>query len=182
MSEKNAATTLNRRRSVLGVSLAALLLTACENVAVHNVGVYTAASGTKLEAKQVVSLIYKQESLDGLAELAYSGGDLSRSIKRSYKRYPELKPYFEQGAIGNTASGFVAVRDNAQKDALKQLLRDENNDRAYIYTQTSVAVGHGSDTLSTWEKYASFAFGKEWIEQAPSGWWSQDAKGNWTSR
>ena len=181
---KNAVASfgLSKRRSFIGIGLAALLLTACENVAVHNVGVHTAASGTKLEARQVVSLIYKQESLDGLAELAYSGGDLSRAIKRSYQRFPELKPHFEQGVIGNTVSGFVAARDSAQQDALKQLLRDENTDRAYIYTQTSVAVGHGNDTLSLWEKYASFAFGKEWIAQAPAGWWAQDEKGNWTAR
>jgi hypothetical protein len=169
-------------RSLLAAGLAALLLSACENAPVHNVGIYTAASGTKVEAQQVVSLIYKQESLDGISQLAYSGGDLSRAIKRSYNRFPELRPHFEQGTIGNTASGFVALRDSAQKDVLKQLLRAENTDRAYIYTQTSVAVGQGNDMISTWEKYASFAFGQEWIAQAPAGWWAQDQKGNWTSR
>ena len=181
---KNVVTSFGfcKWRIFLGAGLAALLLTACENVQVHNVGVYTAASGTKVEAQQVVSLIYKQESITGISQLAYSGGDLSRAIKRSYNRFPELKPYFEQGTIGNTASGFVAVRDSTQKDVLKQLLRDENTDRAYIYTQTSVAVGQGNDMISTWERYASFAFGKEWIEQAPAGWWAQDQKGNWTSR
>lgn len=182
MSKKNAATTLTGRRNILGTTLAVLLLAACESIAVHHVGIYTAASGTKLEARQVVSLIYQQAPLDEFGQLAYSGGDLSRAIKRSYLRFPELKPHFEQGVIGNTASGFVAVRDSAQPDTLKQLLRDENTDRAYIYTQTSVAVGHGNDTLSLWEKYASFAFGKEWITQAPAGWWAQDEKGNWTSR
>ena len=43
--------------------------------------------------------------------------------------------------------GIVAVRDNTQKDVLKQLLRAENTDRAYIYTQTSVAVGQGMTTF-----------------------------------
>ena len=120
-----------------------LLLTACSSVENVNINVQIAATGTKIEAKQVVALVYGQLPDAEIDKLLYAGGDLTRVIKRLRDRYPQLKPRLDEGSIGNTASGFVALRDPAPEESLRDLLRDENRDRAFLYNQASAAVGHG---------------------------------------
>ena len=170
------------RRRLLGASAAALLLVACNSVETHTVNIQIAATGTKIEAKQVVALVYAQAPDAEIDKLLYSGGDLTRAIKRLRNRYPQLKPWLDQGAIGNTASGFVALRDTARREQLHDLLRDENRDRAFLHNQASAVVGHGGDDLNSWLPYASSSFGKEWTEQGQPGWWWLDEERQWRSR
>ncbi len=159
-----------------------LLLTACSSVENVNINVQIAATGTKIEAKQVVALVYGQLPDAEIDKLLYAGGDLTRVIKRLRDRYPQLKPKLDDGSIGNTASGFVALHDPAQEEMRRDLLRDENRDRAFLYNQASAAVGHGGDTLNAWLPYASHSFGKEWIAQGLPGWWSMNDQGQWVQK
>lgn len=167
------------RRRLLSLLTGTLFLAACNGTENININVQIAATGTQIEAKQVVTLVYSQLPDAEIDKLLYAGGDLTRVIKRLRDRYPQLKPRLDEGAIGNTASGFVALHDTAQQDALRELLRDENRDRAFLYNQASAAVGHGGDTLSAWLPYASYSFGKEWIEQGQAGWWSLNEQQQW---
>jgi GTPase involved in cell partitioning and DNA repair len=105
-----------KRRHLLGMIAGTLLFTACSNT--ENFSIHIAATGTKIEARQVVALVYAQSPDTEINQLLYSGGDLNRVIKQLRDRYPQLKPWLDQGAIGNTASGFMALRDTAQEASL----------------------------------------------------------------
>lgn len=165
------------RRRLLGVVAGTLLLTACSNT--ENFSIHIAATGTKIEARQVVALVYAQSPDTEINRLLYSGGELSRVIKRLRDRHPQLKPWLDQGAIGNTANGYLALRDTTQEKSLHDLLRDENEDRRFLYNLASDAVGHGGDAQTGWLPYASYAFGKEWIVQGQPGWWSMNDQKQW---
>lgn len=171
------ATTANTtRRRLLAGAVGALLLAACGGPESY---VHIAAYGTKIEAKQVVALVYAQSPDAEIDKVLYSGGELTRVIKRLRDRYPQLKPWLDQGAIGNTAGGFVALREDVPGAPLHDLLRDENRDRTFLYKEASAAVGHGTDNLSTWLPYASTTFGKEWTAQGQPGWWSLNDRQQW---
>lgn len=176
-------TAANRiRRRLLGMSAASLLLAACNSIEPHTFNIQIAASGTQIEAKQVVALIYAQAPDSEIDKLLYSGGELTRAIKRLRDRYPQLKPLLDQGVAGNSASGFVALRDPAKGGQSRDLVWDENRDRAFLYNQASVAVGHGEDDLNSWLPYASYSFGKEWIGQGLPGWWQMDEQRRWEQK
>ena len=179
MARRATTSTNTTRRRLLGLSASTLLLAACNSVEPHVFHIQTAAAGTQIEARQVVALVYAQAPDAEIDRLLYSGGDLSRAIKRLRDRFPQLKPWVDQGAIGNTASGFIALHDPALRQQLRGLLGDENRDRAFLHNQASAVVGHGGDDLNSWLPYASSSFGAEWIKQGQPGWWCLDEQGQW---
>lgn len=170
------------RRRLLILAAAACSAAACNGVEPHTLDIQTAAAGTQIEAKQVVALVYAQAPDTEIDKLLYSGGDLTRTIERLRDRYPRLKPWLDEGAIGNTASGFVALREPARQEQLRNLLWDENRDRALLHNRASVAVGHGNDDLNSWLPYASTSFASEWIAQGKAGWWWLDEQGRWQQK
>ena len=178
MKKRIAIDTSVARRRLFCLGSAALLA-ACASLDGHTFQFQSAATGTRIEARQVVALVYAQAPDTEIDQLLYSGGDLSRAVKRLRDRYPQLKPLLDRGAIGNTASGFVALHDLTQREQLRAILWDENRDRAFLYNQASVAVGHGGDDLNSWLPYASYTFGKEWTEQGRAGWWAMDEERAW---
>lgn len=154
------------------IGLAALTLIACSNLDTHAVNIQTGAGGTQVEAKQVVALIYAQAPAAEMDKLLYRGGDLTRAVMRLYERFPRLKPWLDQGVIGNSSSGFLAIRDASVDASVRALVGEENRDRAFLHTQTSVAVGHDNQDINLWLPYASYTFGAQWIGQgAPEWWW-----------
>lgn len=162
------------------LSLALLLgLAGCASTEVHNVNIQTAAAGTTLEAKQAVALVYSQGPDSDVDRVLYHGGDTSAAIIQLRDHLLMLRPWLNRGSIGNTASGFVALRDPSLKDVLRELLWDENRYRAFLYDRTSKEVGHGGEGLAAWLPYARAEYGKEWIGQGQAGWWYLDADGTW---
>lgn len=181
MKDNSSRSVMAACRHLLLLCLTLLLATGCSET--HVFHIQTGADGTKIEAKQVVSAVYSQAPDTEIDQLLYSGGDLVRAVKRIRDRYPLLKPWLDQGIIGNTASGFVALRDQQSAPELRDLLRAENSDRAFLHTQVSVAVGHGTGyDLSTWLPYASYSFGSEWIAQGQSGWWHLGEEKDWKQK
>ena len=176
MSNPSAAAVTNVGRYLLGLGAAALVLSACGNTQVQS-----AATGTKIEAKQVVALVYAQAPDAEINKLPYSGGDLTRAIKRMRDRYPQLKPWLDQGFIGNTASGFIALRDTARRDQVRELMSIENRDRSLLYRETSEAVGY-DDEHPDWLPYVYFSFGTEWIGQGPAGWGWMNERRQWLKK
>ena len=89
---------------------------------------------------------------------------------------------FDAGALGLTKDGMVEVRD-ASKLALKdrvaitQAVADDNRDRKAVYREVAVANGHPE-----WEAQIRSIFAQQWIASARSGWWYQDAGGNWKQK
>ena len=147
-----------------------------------SVGLYTGAAGTLEEAREVVRVVYGQEDDAAIDRLPYEGVDLTRAVRRLRGRYSQLKGLYMQGVVGNTMAGFVAIRDLDRKDEVGELVRQENWDRALLYTRSSVEVGHGTDDLQSWLPYARESFGREWIAQSPAGWWYRDGAGEWQQK
>ena len=90
-----------------------------------------------------------------------------------------LQDLFASGAIGLAHNGDVAMHDAskiplAQRARVTQAIAAENSDRAELYKQIAVANGHPE-----WAQRMREAFAKQWISSARSGWYYQDASGNW---
>jgi uncharacterized protein YdbL (DUF1318 family) len=90
-----------------------------------------------------------------------------------------LEGLFASGAIGLTHNGDVAMHDAskvplAQRSQATQAIAAENSDRAELYKQIAVANGHPE-----WAQRMRESFAKQWISRARSGWYYQDASGNW---
>jgi uncharacterized protein YdbL (DUF1318 family) len=124
--------------------------------------------------------------LDGVVKPAQAQANITIStpaidrLRASMRaRHERLKPYYGSGAVGLTRDAEVSVRDlNAvplpQRTQVKKLVADENRDRTALYREIAKANGHPE-----WEGQIRQTFARQWIENAPSGWWYQDAGGAW---
>ena len=105
-----------------------------------------------------------------------------RAITASMEgRHGSLSPYYTSGAVGFTADGMVEVRDqNAiplpERNQARQLVADENKDRAALYAAIAKANAHPE-----WEADIRETFAKRWIAKAQAGWWYKDA-GGWKQK
>lgn len=93
-----------------------------------------------------------------------------------------LRAGFDSGALGFTSDGLISVRDAGKlelKDrvAMNAAVADDNRDRKAVYREVAVANGHPE-----WEAQIRGIFAQQWIASARSGWWYQDAGGNWKQK
>ena len=98
------------------------------------------------------------------------------------QRHSRLRPWYDAGAVGLTRDGLVAVRDQgeiplADRNAVRQLVSDENSDRQALYRQIAVANGHPE-----WESDIRRTFAERWVANARGGWYYQDRSGNWQQK
>lgn len=96
-------------------------------------------------------------------------------------RHAQLSAYYQSGAVGLTADGFVAVKDASlvplsQRGALSGLVKEENIDRARLYQGIAAANGHPE-----WEGEIQRTFAQRWIDKAQSGWFVQ-REGQWSRK
>lgn len=92
---------------------------------------------------------------------------------RMQQRHPQLLPYYQSGAVGITAEGFVQLREPSlvplsQRGALGSLINDENTDRSGLYQGIAAANGHPE-----WAGEIQRTFAQRWSDKAPSGWFVQ---------
>lgn len=92
-------------------------------------------------------------------------------------RFPNLKPFYDSGAIGLTGDGLVTVRDAnavplAKRNAVKSLVAEENNDRQALYREIANANGQPQ-----WAGQIQSVFAQRWVAKAQAGWWYEDASG-----
>jgi len=96
-------------------------------------------------------------------------------------RHDNLKPYYDNAAIGLTADGLISVHD-AKAIALKDrnkvngLVAEENKDRKALYAEIARANGHPE-----WQDDIQDTFAKRWISNAAKGWWYQQG-GSWKQK
>ena len=93
-----------------------------------------------------------------------------------------LRALLDSGAIGYTHNGDVAVHAAAkiplpERAQANRAVAAENADRANLYKQIAAANGHPE-----WASRMREAFAKRWIAMAHSGWYYQDASGNWQQK
>jgi len=96
-------------------------------------------------------------------------------------RHTNLKPYYSNGAIGLTDNGLVTIRDAKaiplkDRNKVKGLVADENNDRNALYAELARANGHPE-----WKTDIQATFARQWVSKAASGWWYQSG-GSWKQK
>lgn len=97
-------------------------------------------------------------------------------------RHAQLAPRYESGAVGIARDGSIALRDAnavplAQRQAVSGLIAAENNDRAALYREIARANGHPE-----WEGDVRNTFAQRWADKAQSGWYVQNASGQWSKK
>jgi uncharacterized protein len=106
----------------------------------------------------------------------------ARILASMRSRNAELTPHFRSGAIGFGRDGSVAVRDLSavplrERAQVQRLVNEENADRAALYREIARA-----NDRPDWEPKIRETFARVWVEEAPSGFWYQDAGGNWRQK
>ncbi len=97
-------------------------------------------------------------------------------------RHRKLAPYYASGAVGMTNNGEITLRDQKlvplqDRNQVKNLVARENQDRSALYAEIARANGHPE-----WEQDIRRTFARRWVNNAPGGWWYQDAGGGWKQK
>jgi hypothetical protein len=127
--------------------------------------------------------------LDALVPPAHAQANIDintpaiQSLRQSMRqRFPQLTPHFESGAIGLGNDALVKERDLAgvalaQRNQLKKLVADENQDRNALYQEIARANGHPE-----WVNDIRDTFARVWVEEAPAGYFYQNSVGAWLQK
>jgi len=107
-----------------------------------------------------------------------------RALKASMQnRFPQLKPFYDRGAVGENNNGFVEVRGagglNLQEQAkVNQLVDQENKDRTALYREIMTANKFGPESLPQIQKI----FANSWRGNSQPGWLIQNDQGQWVKK
>jgi len=146
---------------------------AAESVAQH----LLAALGSALD------LVIPVAQAQGAPNLDLATPEIRAVTASMQQRFGQLQKYFASGAVGLTADGMVQVRDqNAvplpERAAVKNLVAEDNRDRATLYSEIAKANGHPE-----WEGDIRKTFARRWVERgAQPGWYYQNSAGTWTQK
>ncbi|WP_405229318.1 YdbL family protein [Lentisalinibacter sediminis] len=106
-----------------------------------------------------------------------------RALEQSLKqRFPQLKPYYDSGAIGLTLRGTIEIRDRSlvplnERNRVRQLVAEQNADWEALYGEIARINGHPE-----WEDEIRQVFADRWIAKAERGWYYRDAGGQWRQK
>jgi len=95
------------------------------------------------------------------------------------QRSSRLIRFYEAGVIGLGNDGMIKIHDGSrltltQRQIAEKLIDQENPERnSLIY---AIAEAHGGKEAQPAVRAAQI---KRWKEQFHSGWWMEDAQGNW---
>lgn len=114
-------------------------------------------------------------------DLDVSSPEIQRLTDSMESRFPDLRPYYDSGAVGLVADGYIVLRDPnivplAERNKVRTLVANENADRAALYHEIAVANGKPE-----WEAQIRGVFAKRWIARARAGWLVQDG-GTWKKK
>jgi len=107
-----------------------------------------------------------------------------RALKASMQtRFPQLKPFYDKGAVGENNNGLVEVRGtaglNLQEQArVNQLVDQENKDRTSLYREIASANKFGPEALPQIQKI----FANSWRNNSQAGWMIQNDAGQWVKK
>ncbi len=137
------------------------------------------------EAQKILS---DRENSFSLVPAAYAQEEVTnpkiRALKQSLsERFPKLRPFFDKGNIGETNDGFIRIRDESglnlkEKALLRNLVKDENNDRRNFYAEYAKAKELDPSQV----KRVREIFAERWINEAKAGWWIQKEDGEWIKK
>jgi uncharacterized protein len=136
---------------------------------------YNRSAPMRLAALSFVSEAQAQEADINISNPAI------RALKDSIRdRSGAIKPFMDRGNIGIGQDGMLAIRSTdglnlKERAETKQLVDAENRDRENLYAEIAKANNISRESIPR----IKAIFAKSWLDQAQSGWWIQDAQGNW---
>ena len=103
-------------------------------------------------------------------------------VASTKRRFPQLKPFYDSGAIGLTNTGTIELRDRKlialpDRNKVNKLIADENKDRNALYREIASANGHPE-----WETDIRRTFAQRWISKARPGWHYRNSAGQWARK
>lgn len=107
-----------------------------------------------------------------------------RALKASMaNRFPQLQPLYGKGAVGETNTGLVVVRDTGalslkEKADVNRLVDEENRDRRALYGE--IIKANQLDPSQAGEVQKLFA--NSWRGKSSPGWWIQQDGGQWVKK
>jgi uncharacterized protein YdbL (DUF1318 family) len=183
-------------------SLVAVLLVSCVTV-----NIYFPAAAIQKAADEIVEDVRKTRPpepekpdktgwLDHVRRVALGPGaahaavdiDVSTPAIRALKaslagRFPQIRPLYDRGAIGEGNNGLLAIRDAAaldlrQRAELNRLVEQENADRRSLYNEIVRANNLDPGTLGEVQRL----FANSWRAKSSPGWWVQRDDGQWARK
>jgi uncharacterized protein YdbL (DUF1318 family) len=107
-----------------------------------------------------------------------------RALRTSMaNRFPQLQPLYGKGAIGETNTGFLAIRDTGalslrERADVNRLVEQENADRQALYREIIRANNLDASQLVEVQKL----FANSWRGKSSAGWWIQSDSGAWSKK
>jgi uncharacterized protein YdbL (DUF1318 family) len=107
-----------------------------------------------------------------------------RTLRASMaSRFPQLQPLYGKGAIGETNTGLLAIRDTGalslkEKADVNRLVGQENADRQALYAEIIRANNLDMSRLAEVQKL----FANSWRDKSSPGWWIQSDNGEWAKK
>jgi len=97
------------------------------------------------------------------------------------ERFPQLRPYYDSGAIGITDAGLIDIRDRsliplAERNRVVQLVAAQNNDWNALYAEIARLNGRPE-----WQDDIRRTFAERWVAKADKGWWYREG-GQWKQK
>jgi uncharacterized protein YdbL (DUF1318 family) len=145
----------------------------------------------KPEEKQKINKLFQElKRLSWGPAEAYAQIDIEvstpaiRALKDSMKeRFPQLKPFYDRGNIGESNMGLLETRDLTglnlkEKADLSRLVEQENKERKALYTEIMKANKFGPEVMPQIQKI----FANSWRDKSQSGWWIQKDSGEWEKK
>lgn len=162
-------------RRILFLCLGLLMLAACESIDRKQI-VLTTSELTEIQAEHLVSRILGKPAKQKITITAPIDGSLQRMLLR----WPQVQGELERGSVGMTDDGMLRIRQaNGRLAELKMLVRQENFDRQMLYRALCAELGYSEGWVIHWLPTVEDTFAREWVKQAPAGWWHADAEGRW---
>ena len=115
------------------------------------------------------------------ADISVNTPAISQLRAKMERRHRQLAPHYGSGAVGMTGDGHITVRDQKliplkDRNTVKGLVSEENNDRDALYGEIARANGHPE-----WESEIRQTFARRWVANARSGWYYMDG-GTWKQK
>lgn len=140
----------------------------------------TAGSVLLAATGRVLQLLVPAAAAQEQANLNISTPEIRAIIGSMRQRFEQLKPFFASGAVGLTADGTLAIREQssvplAQRATLMRLVAQQNEDLSLLYGEVAKANGHPE-----WASDIRNVFAQRWVVHARQhGWYYRDSGGNW---
>lgn len=132
-------------------------------------------------AEQFLNLFVSRAEAQARPNFDASSPEVTALENSLAKRFQQLKPFYDSGAIGMDENGLVDIRDRnliqlKDRNSVLQLVSAQNNDWNALYQEIADLNGHPE-----WVDNIRRTFASRWVAKADSGWWYRE-NGTWKQK